>query len=398
VTQPDTPTQPTKPPSRRLIWLLTVGTGASVANLYYNQPLLSSIARTFHATPRAAGAIATLTQAGYAVGLLLFVPLGDIVERRRLITLLLCLVAGALLIAGLGPTLSIVMAASFAVGVTTVVPQLLLPLAAGLAPAAMRGRIVGQVVSGLLVGILAGRAVAGVVGDIAGWRVMFLGASAAMLLLAVVLWRALPEVRPATTASYGSLIRSIGMLFRGEPVIRDAALLGALTFAAFSAFWTTLAFRLQEPPLHSGSAMAGSYGLIGLAGAAVAPLAGRIADKAHPRRTVGLALLGNIAAWLVLLLLGHTLWGIAIGVLLLDAATQAAQVSNQARVYALPTHAHNRLNTIYMVGYFIGGAAGSALAVIAWDAFRWPGVCAVALGSLLTAYAVYFARRNQPRL
>ena len=398
MTQPDTPTQPTKPPSRRLIWLLTVGTGASVANLYYNQPLLSSIARTFHATPRAAGAIATLTQAGYAVGLLLFVPLGDIVERRRLITLLLCLVAGALLIAGLGPTLSVVMAASFAVGVTTVVPQLLLPLAAGLAPAAMRGRIVGQVVSGLLVGILAGRAVAGVVGDVAGWRVMFLGASAAMLLLAVVLWRALPEVRPATTASYGSLIRSIGMLFRGEPVIRDAALLGALTFAAFSAFWTTLAFRLQEPPLHSGSAMAGSYGLIGLAGAAVAPLAGRIADKAHPRRTVGLALLGNIAAWLVLLLLGHTLWGIAIGVLLLDAATQAAQVSNQARVYALPTHAHNRLNTIYMVGYFIGGAAGSALAVIAWDAFRWPGVCAVALGSLLTAYAVYFARRNQPRL
>ena len=396
--QPDTPTQPTKPPSRRLIWLLTVGTGASVANLYYNQPLLSSIARTFHATPRAAGAIATLTQAGYAVGLLLFVPLGDIVERRRLITLLLCLVAGALLIAGLGPTLSVVMAASFAVGVTTVVPQLLLPLAAGLAPAAMRGRIVGQVVSGLLVGILAGRAVAGVVGDVAGWRVMFLGASAAMLLLAVVLWRALPEVRPATTASYGSLIRSIGMLFRGEPVIRDAALLGALTFAAFSAFWTTLAFRLQEPPLHSGSAMAGSYGLIGLAGAAVAPLAGRIADKTHPRRTVGLALLGNIAAWLVLLLLGHTLWGIAIGVLLLDAATQAAQVSNQARVYALPTHAHNRLNTIYMVGYFIGGAAGSALAVIAWDAFRWPGVCAVALGSLLTAYAVYFARRNQPRL
>jgi predicted MFS family arabinose efflux permease len=205
-------------------------------------------------------------------------------------------------------------------------------------------------------------------------------------------------VKPATAASYGSLIRSIGTLFRKEPVIRDAALLGALTFAAFSAFWTTLAFRLQEPPLHSGSAMAGSYGLIGLVGAAVAPLAGRTADKTHPRRTVGLALLGNVVAWLVLLALGHALWGLAIGVLLLDAATQAAQVSNQARVYALPTHAHNRLNTIYMVGYFIGGAAGSALAVVAWDAFRWPGVCAVALGSLLTAYAVYFARRNQPGL
>jgi predicted MFS family arabinose efflux permease len=398
VTQPDTPTHPTKPPSRRLIWLLTVATGASVANLYYNQPLLSSIAQTFHATPRAAGGIATLTQAGYAVGLLLFVPLGDIVERRRLITLLLCLVAGALLIVGLGPTLHVVMAASFAVGVTTVVPQLLLPFAAGLAPPAMRGRIVGQVVSGLLVGILAGRAVAGIVGDVAGWRAMYLGASAAMLLLAVVLWRALPAVKPVATASYGSLIRSIGTLFRGEPVIRDAALLGGLTFAAFSAFWTTLAFRLQEPPLHSGSAMAGSYGLIGLVGAAIAPLAGRTADRTHPRRTVGFALLGNVVAWLVLLVFGHTLWGIAIGVLLLDAATQAAQVSNQARVYALPTHAHNRLNTIYMVGYFIGGAAGSALAVVAWDGFRWRGVCAVALGSLLTAYAVYFARSNEPGL
>jgi predicted MFS family arabinose efflux permease len=248
------------------------------ASSRYNQPLLSSIARSFHATPRAAGAIATLTQAGYAVGLLLFVPLGDIVERRRLIALLLCLVAGALLIVGLGPALSVVMVASFAVGVTTVVPQLLLPFAAGLAPPAMRGRIVGQVVSGLLVGILAGRAVAGVVGDVAGWCAMYLAGSAAMLLL------------------------------------------------------------------------------------------------------------------------GHTLCGLAVGVLLLDAATQAAQVSNQTRVYALRTHAHNRLNTIYMVGYFIGGATGSALAVVAWAAFRWPGVCAVALGSPLTAYAIYFARRNEPGL
>jgi predicted MFS family arabinose efflux permease len=398
VIRSDAPPQPTRPPSRRLIWLLTVATGASVANLYYNQPLLSSIARTFHASSRATGTIATLTQAGYAVGLLLFVPLGDIVERRRLITLLLCLVAVALLVTGLGPTLPIVMVASFAVGVTTVVPQLILPFVAGLAPPAIRGRIVGQVVSGLLVGILAGRAVAGVVGDLAGWRATYLGASAAMLCLAVLLWHMLPAVRPSVTTSYGSLIRSLGTLFRDEPVIRDTALLGALTFAAFSAFWTTLAFRLQEPPLHSGSAVAGAFGLIGLVGAGVAPLAGRTADKQHPRRTVGLALLGNVAAWVVMLIVGHTLWGLAIGVLLLDAATQAAQLSNQARVYALPTHAHSRFNTIYMVCYFIGGAMGSAIAVVAWDAFRWRGVCAVALACLTAGYAVYFARREQPGL
>jgi predicted MFS family arabinose efflux permease len=386
----------TRAPSRRLIWLLTVACGASVANLYYNQPLLSDIARTFHATTRAAGTIATLTQAGYAVGLLLFVPLGDVVERRGLIVALLCCVAGALLLAALGPTLAVVAGASFAIGVTTVVPQLLLPLAAGLSPPNMRGRVVGQVVSGLLVGILGGRAIAGVVNDLAGWRAMFVAAAIGMLALALLLRVMLPLSAPTVSVSYGELAGSLVTLFRGEPVIRDAALLGALTFAAFSVFWTTLAFRLQEPPLHSGSAVAGAFGLIGLVGAVVAPIAGKRADRRPPRETIGLALLGNIVAWIVLLGLGHTLWGIAIGVLLLDAATQAAQVSNQARVYALPMEAHSRFNTIYMVCYFIGGSLGSALAVVAWDAFRWKGVCAVALASLGLAYGVYFARRGRP--
>jgi predicted MFS family arabinose efflux permease len=395
VTDPSTHAPPTQPPSRRLIWLLTVATGASVANLYYNQPLLSDIAHTFGATPRGAGSIATLTQAGYAVGMLLFVPLGDIVERRRLITTLLCVVAVALLVTGLGPTLPIVIAASFAVGVTNVVPQLILPFAAGLAPPAMRGRIVGHVVSGLLVGILAGRAVAGVVSDVAGWRAVYLGASGAMLLLALLLRRTLPEAPPSVSVPYPTLIRSLATLFRSEPIIRDAALLGAVNFAAFSAFWTTLAFRLQEPTLHSGSAVAGAFGLIGLVGAVAAPLAGRIADRSSPRRTVGISLLGNGAAWLVLLAFGHTLAGIAIGVLLLDAATQAGQVSNQARVYALPAAAHSRFNTIYMVCYFAGGATGSALSVLAWDAFRWNGVCAVALGALAVGVGVYVARRGR---
>ena len=390
--------EPIHPPSRRLIWLLTVATGASVANLYYNQPLLSDIARTFHSSTRGAGTIATLTQAGYAVGLLLFVPLGDIVNRRRLIVTLLCCVTGALIVAGTGQSLGVVIAASFAIGVTTIVPQLLLPFAAGLAPAAMRGRVVGHVVSGLLVGILAGRAVAGLVTDIAGWRTMFVGAGVAMLGLALLLWRMLPSVAPSASVSYVALLRSLGTLFRSEPVIRDAALLGALTFAAFSAFWTTLAFRLQEPPLHSGSTVAGAFGLLGLVGAAVAPIAGRTADRQHPRRMVGLALLGNIVAWIVLLFAGHTLWGIALGVLLIDAATQAGQVSNQARVYALPAEAHSRFNTIYMVCYFVGGSAGSAVAVLAWDAFRWKGVCAVALACLLLAFGVWFARRRRPEL
>lgn len=332
-----------------------------------------------------------LTQAGYAVGLVLFVPLGDITERRRLIVLLLLAVAVSLAAAAGSPTLGILAAASFAIGVTTVVPQLILPFAAGMSAPGVRGRVVGQVVSGLLVGILAGRVVAGVVAHYAGWRSMFGAAAVAMVALAGALRLMLPLAPPAGAGlSYGRLLRSLGTIFRGEPVIRDAALLGALTFAAFSAFWTTLAFRLVEPPLHYGSATAGAFGLIGLVGAVAAPLAGRMADRRSPRQTVGIGLFVNVAAWLLMLFGGHTLIGLGAGVILLDAGTQVAQVSNQARVYALPAPMHGRLNTIYMTCYFIGGSLGSAAATLAWGAWRWNGVCAVALGALAVALGVYF--------
>jgi predicted MFS family arabinose efflux permease len=219
-----------------------------VANLYYNQPLLSDIARTFQSSSRAAGAIATLTQAGYAVGLLLFVPLGDVVERRRLIVTLLCCVTGALLLAALGPTLAVVAARASRSASRPWCRSSSCPLPPDWRRRRCAGRVVGHVVSGLLVGILAGRAVAGVVNDLAGWRAMFVAAAVAMLALALMLRAMLPKSPPAIAVSYGTLVRSLGTLFRTEPVIRDAALLGALTFAAFSAFWTTLAFRLQEPP------------------------------------------------------------------------------------------------------------------------------------------------------
>jgi predicted MFS family arabinose efflux permease len=376
----------TQAPSRSLVLLLTLAAGLSVANLYYNQPLLSDIAITFHASASSVGLIATLTQAGYALGLLLFVPLGDSMERRRLIVALLIAVAIALAATAVSPSLPLLVAASFAVGVTTVVPQLVIPYAAGLAPPAIRGRIVGQVVGGVLIGILVGRVVAGGIGHLTGWRSVFADASVAMLLLALALWRLLPLAPPVAGAlPYGRLLRSLVPLFRREPVIRDTALIGALTFASFSAFWTTLAFRLQTPPLAYGSGVAGAFGLLGVIGAAAAPLAGRLADRRSPRATVGIALLVNLAAWLVLLAAGHTLVGIAAGVILLDAGTQAAQVSNQARVYALPAEAHGRLNTIYMVCYFIGGAIGSAAATALWVRSGWAGVCGIGIGALTLA-------------
>jgi predicted MFS family arabinose efflux permease len=323
--------------------------------------------------------------------LVLFVPLGDIIERRRLIVLLLLAVSLSLAIAAGSPTLGILAAASFAIGVTTVVPQLILPFAAGMSSPAVRGRVVGQVVSGLLLGILAGRVVAGAIAHYTGWRTVFAAAAAAMVLLALALRYMLPLAPPASGGlRYGVLIRSLGTIFRAEPVIRDTAVLGALTFASFSAFWTTLAFRLAESPLHYGAATAGAFGLIGLVGAVAAPLAGRMADRRSPRQIVGVGLMVNIVAWLVMFGTGNTIVGLAAGVVLLDAGTQVAQVSNQARVYSLPTAMHGRLNTIYMTCYFIGGAGGSAGATLAWSRWRWVGVCAVALGALLVALVVYF--------
>lgn len=375
-----------------LLWLLTAAAGFSVSNLYYAQPLLPDIARSFAVSPTRAGIAATAMQVGYATGLLLFVPLGDLVERRRLVVALLGAVTVAALATSAAPTLPLLVVAGFVLGATTIVPQLLIPLAAGLAPPAARGRVVGHVVSGLLVGILGARVVAGAVGRLVGWRGMFVVAAALMLLLAAALRVGLPLSPPPARAAgttYGGVLRSLATLARATPALRDAALLGALFFAGFSAFWTTLAFHLAAPPLGYGPAVAGSFGLLGVTGALAAPLAGRCADRGSPRAAVGLAIGVNVAAWLAFRLAGESLWGIGAGVVLIDAGTQVAQVSNQSRIYALPAELHSRLNTVYMVTYFCGGALGSVLGAAMWDAMGWTGVCIVGAGTLGLALVRY---------
>ena len=374
--------------TRSLLWLFTIAAGVAVANLYYNQPLLPEIARTFGITGARAGIVATLTQAGYAAGLLFLVPLGDVVERRRLVLATLLAVTAALVAVAAAPTFAVLCVASFLVGVTTIAPQLIVPLAAGMAEPAARGRVVGQVMAGLLVGVLGGRVVAGFVGELAGWRAMFAVAAGVMLVLAAVLARLLPPSPPTATMGYPALLRSLWPLVRAHPPVRDAALLGALFFAGFSAFWTTLAFWLKTPPLDYGSNVAGLFGLLGIAGALTAPLAGRLSDRASPRRAIAVAAGVNALAWGVMYLGGTSLIGLAVGVVLLDAGTQAAQVSNQARVYSLPSHAHSRLNTIYMVAYFVGGALGSVLGAAAWEGAGWTGVCGVGVLTIAAACLV----------
>ena len=258
------------------VWLLTILAGLTVANLYYNQPLLPDIARTYGVSNGSAGTVAVLTQVGYAIGLVAFVPLGDAVEPRRLMLMLLGAVTVSLVGAALAPTLALEGVAALAIGATTIVPQIVFPLAAGLSAPERRGKTLGNILGGVLVGILGARTIAGFVGAALGWRSMYLIAAVAMALSAVVVRMRLAEYQPANTISYKELLRSLVPIARREPVARDAALLGALLFASFSAFWTTLAFDLETPPLHYGSRVAGLFGLLGITGAAVAPLAGRL--------------------------------------------------------------------------------------------------------------------------
>ena len=366
---------------KRTLWGMAVGCGLAVANLYYAQPLLADMGRYFGTTDRRMGLVAMLSQVGYALGLLLFVPLGDRLERRSFILVMLGAVTVALLGFAVAPTFAWLAAASLAVGVTTITPQLLVPFAAHLADPEERGRVVGTVMSGLLVGILAARTVSGLVGEYLGWRAMYGIAAAVMVALALALRGLLPRSQPEDSGmSYLGLLRSIGGLLRDEPVLRQSCLFGAMSFGAFSAFWTTLAFHLAGPPFRYPSGVVGLFGLVGIVGALAAPLAGRFADRRNPRWTIGTGLACVLTSYALYYGFGRTLWGLVAGVVLLDLGAQAAHISNQSRIFAVRPEARSRMNTAYMVAGFVGGAAGSYGGAWGWDRAGWGGVCLVGLG------------------
>ena len=301
------PTAATHRLDNALVWLMALACGLVVANIYYNQPLLAAIGRTFHISDSRASLLATATQVGYTLSMLLVVPLGDMLERKRLLLLLLLGVAACLGLAAWAPTFAVLAGASVLVGLCSAVPQLLLPMAAHLAPEADRGRIVGRIMSGLLIGILASRTLSGYVGAHLGWRAMFAMAAGLMLaLLGLLAWR-LPRDQPQFAGSYGALMKSLGTLVRTLPALRRSALVGGLLFAAFSVFWTTLAFFLEGPHYRYGSDVAGFFGLIGAVGALAAPLAGKAADTRGPDFAIGVGTLLALAAYAVLGLGGYHL-------------------------------------------------------------------------------------------
>jgi predicted MFS family arabinose efflux permease len=381
--------QPLQPLTAIILWTMTLTTGLVVANIYYNQPLLGDIAKSFGISNGRAGQIAMFTQIGYATGLLLIVPLADMFKRKRLMLIDFAFIVASLLLAASAQRFWILGVCSFLVGISSVIPQILIPMAAHLANPEERGKKIGFIMSGLLIGILLSRTISGFVGEHLGWRAMFYIAAALMLVMWVIVALIVPEVEPHHKGSYGGLMRSLVSLIKQEPKLRLAALRGALCFACFSAFWTTLVFLLAEPPFNQGSTVAGAFGLIGAFGALAASWIGRLSDKADTNRLITYTLLLLLISFVIFLAFGHSFAGLVVGVILMDMGVQATHISNQAIIFSLNPDARNRINTVYMVSYFAGGSAGTFLASKIWGSYGWNGVCAIGIALSVIVLVVH---------
>lgn len=384
----------------RLVFILAVATGLAVANLYWAQPLLDTIARVFHSNTTATGMIITVTQIGYAIGLVFLVPLGDFFERKKLIVSIMLLTALSLVIAAFSPTLHLFMVASLIIGITSVVAQILVPFAASLAKEHERGKVVGQVMSGLLIGILLARTVAGFISEYAGWRTVFGMAAVLMILQAVILARTLPVHKPELKITYWGLLVSIWHLVRSESVIRIRSVYGALVFANFSVLWTSLTFLLAGSHYGFSDAIIGLFGLVGAVGAVSANMAGRWADKGLSNKTTITFQLINLLAFGLMWFGTGNIILLIVGIILLDAGVQGTHITNQSEIYKVRPDARSRITTAYMATYFFGGAVGSAASAAVYQAYGWTGVSYLGMGFSLLAVLFWLVEQTvlKPKL
>jgi len=374
-----------------LLMVMAVACGVFVANIYYNQPILGLLQQAFPRSPGLVNLVPTATQLGFACGLFFLVPLGDRIDRRKLILGQTALLIVALVCLAAAPNAWLLVIASAVVGIAGSVAQQVVPFAAELAGAKRRGQVVGTVMSGLLCGILLGRAVGGFTADHWGWRATFwLGAAMTAIVWVMLLVR-LPHSEPKTRHSYFRLMKSLIALWREEPSLRRATCIQAAMFGSFIGLWTILALRLHEA-FGLGADVAGLMGIVGAAGILIAPLAGRVADRRGPHAVIGLGCLIMLLSYAVLGLWG-SLVGLIVGIILLDFGEQSALISNQHVVYALRPEARSRLNTLFMSGMFVGGAAGSWGASLSWRLGGWHAACVFGGALALLGFVLHFSGR-----
>ncbi|AIO65625.1 MFS transporter [Burkholderia oklahomensis] len=363
--------------SRRLVLLLAIGTGIGVANVYYIQPILSLVQRDFDVPPQLIGWAPTLTQIGYALGILLLAPLGDMLSRRSLIVCKGLLLVLALVAAALSPNYAALILTSAAIGLFSSVGQDFIPVAAQLAPDAHRGRIVGTVTTGLLTGVLLSRTLGGLVAQQFGWRAIYAVAAALEGLVVLAVWRLLPALPVSAGGRYSQLMASLVKLWRQHAALRRAVYTQGLLAMSLGAFWSTLALVLAAPPYHQGSGVAGAYGVAGAAGALAAPLFGRFADRAGPLPAIRVGCLLVIGSFVGMWIFSGSLIALAIGAVLFDLGVMAALVSHQTIVNTIDPIARSRLNGILITGAMFGVAVGAEAGNLALIYAGWPGICAV---------------------
>ncbi|GAA3341699.1 MFS transporter [Curtobacterium pusillum] len=375
--------------------LFAVAGGAAVGNLYWAQPLLDVIASSLGTSVALAGLLVTLTQVGYALGILLVVPLGDVLDRRRLIPGVLVASAVTLVFAAIAPSFPVLLVALALVGLTTVAGQLLIPLAGDLAEPASRGRVVGAIASGVLTGILVSRTVSGLVADALGWRAVYAIAAVAALVFAVLLRRVVPELDRRDRMPYPALIASVFRAVAAHRSVQVTLIISATVFAVFTMFWTALTFLLSAEPFGYSTTAIGLVGLAGLAGAVAAQRVGRLHDRGVSVPVTGAALALVLVSLVVAGLGSRSIVVVVVAVVLLDVGVQAANVLNQTRLFAIDPAARSRLNTAFVTGNFVGGSIGSAVASVLWNAGGWTAVSvggAVLVGFALTVWAAHRRR------
>lgn len=385
------------PFSRALAFLFAVACGLAVANIYYAQPLLDALALEFGITHSLIGVVITVTQICYALGLFLLVPLGDLIQRRRLIMIHMALSVIALVIVGFAPTIYILFAGLAVVGLLAVVTQTLVAYASSLADPTERGQIVGVVTSGIVIGILFARSLAGFLTDLAGWRSVYLVSAFLMTLITGVLFKILPEDQQVKSSlSYTQLLRSMLHLYIQQPILRIRGILAMLIFIVFSILWTSMVLPLSEPPFSLSHTAIGAFGLAGVAGTLGAVRAGKLADQGKAQWTTGISLVLLLLSWLPLSSIGLSLYWLIIGIVLLDLAVQAVHVTNQSMIFTILPEARGRLTASYMIFYSIGSAIGSMSSTMMYSYAGWRGVCYLGAGVSLLALVFWLITLKNP--
>lgn len=371
-----------------LILLLSITCGVVVANMYYIQPIGTKVATSLSVSTSAIGILTMLTQLGYALGLLFLVPLGDVVDRPKLIIRMAALSAISLLAAFFAPSFTLFACASFLIGLLSIMPQIIIPYGAVLAGPKARGKVMGTLLSGLLVGILLSRTVSGIVASLFSWRMIYLFALVLVAILTGLLYWKMPRTQIKTTSSVSYLdsLKSLPYLVKTQRLLREASISGFFMFGTFSIFWSTLIFYISSPVYHWGTFEAGILAIFGLSGAVAAPIVGRLSDSYSERKIVGMGLAMQTLSFVALLVAGSHLVVLLVAIILLDVGNQFGQVANQTRVQGLGEAASNRNNTVFMFMYFIGGATGSLLGTTMWQQFGWLGVTLTGLAFQLCAY------------